>query len=422
MPTGKREAVLGALDDEGIDYVVSDETSGREYTAVVQFPMPTEGVEDALDALRDAGLSEDAYTVVLDAETVVSRQFEELRAAYAEDDENGGRIARSELLATAEGFTDNRGSFVAMLVVSAVLATAGALMNSALVLVGANVIVPLIDPAMAASVGSVLRDRDLFRRGVRWQAGGLALLVGVATAFAVAVRFAGLAPGGPAVLGLEQVRHGSSAGVLSLLVALGAGVAGAVSVLSGVSTTLVGVAIAVALVPPAASLGIGVAWASTPVVVASAVLLLVNVLSINLAALVVFWRSGYRPARGDVEDEARTATVKRGAVLVAAILVLASFVGATTYSTHANQDLERSIEGDVADLLDSPEYDGLTLLSVDVTFERDVLFASPERVVVRVGSRDGGRYPGLADAVAARLDSHESVRVEVEVVQVSSTA
>ncbi|MFB6271082.1 MAG: TIGR00341 family protein, partial [Halobacterium sp.] len=89
VPTGKREAVLDALDDEGIDYVVTDETSGREYTAVVHFPIPTEGVEDALDALRSAGLSEDAYTVVLSAETVVSRHFDELKERYAEEEENG---------------------------------------------------------------------------------------------------------------------------------------------------------------------------------------------------------------------------------------------------------------------------------------------------------------------------------------------
>ena len=33
IPAGKREAVLELLDEEGIDYVVTDETSGREYTA-----------------------------------------------------------------------------------------------------------------------------------------------------------------------------------------------------------------------------------------------------------------------------------------------------------------------------------------------------------------------------------------------------
>ena len=33
VPAGKRESILRALDDEGIDYVVTDETSSREYAA-----------------------------------------------------------------------------------------------------------------------------------------------------------------------------------------------------------------------------------------------------------------------------------------------------------------------------------------------------------------------------------------------------
>ena len=38
IPAGKREAVLALLDEEGIDYVVTDETSGREYAAVAYVP------------------------------------------------------------------------------------------------------------------------------------------------------------------------------------------------------------------------------------------------------------------------------------------------------------------------------------------------------------------------------------------------
>ena len=84
IPTGKRGAVLDTLDDEGIDYVVTEETSGREYTAVVHFPLPTEAVEDILESLHDVGLAEDAYTIVLNAETFVSRQFHALSKRYEE--------------------------------------------------------------------------------------------------------------------------------------------------------------------------------------------------------------------------------------------------------------------------------------------------------------------------------------------------
>ena len=76
IPTGKRKTVLGLLDDEGIDYAVSDETSGRDYTALVSFPLPSAAVEPVLEKLREVGIERDAYTVVVDAETVVSSHLD----------------------------------------------------------------------------------------------------------------------------------------------------------------------------------------------------------------------------------------------------------------------------------------------------------------------------------------------------------
>ena len=64
IPAGKREAVLELLDEQGIDYVVTDETSGREYTAVVYFPLPTNAVEPILESLREVGLEREAYTEI----------------------------------------------------------------------------------------------------------------------------------------------------------------------------------------------------------------------------------------------------------------------------------------------------------------------------------------------------------------------
>jgi len=63
IPAG-RAAVIRALDDEGVDYVVTDETSGREYTAVATFPLPTAAVEPVLERLREVGIDESTYTIV----------------------------------------------------------------------------------------------------------------------------------------------------------------------------------------------------------------------------------------------------------------------------------------------------------------------------------------------------------------------
>jgi uncharacterized hydrophobic protein (TIGR00341 family) len=402
VPPGKREAVLDALDDEGIDYVVTDETSNREYTASVSFPLPQAAVEPVLERLREAGLERDAYTVVLDAETVISRRFDDLVDRY-EEEESGDRIAREELAARARALAPEWRTFVVLTVVSAMVATAGLLLDSPAVVVGSMVIAPLIGPAMATSTGSVVDDRDLLLRGVKLQvAGGLLAVLGAA-AFALFLRGTNVVPLETAeVFAIDEVRERLVPDVLSLVIALGAGVAGALSLSTGVSTALVGVMIAAALVPPTAVVGIGLAWGEPLAVSGAAVLVLVNFLSINFAALAVLWASGYRPQSWFRRDEARAATLKRIAALGAALLVLSTLLGGVTYGTYRTSAFEEETRASVDAAL--AEHPNVERLSVTVDYEEQFPFSRPERVTVTVGHPPGDDPPDLAADLATRID------------------
>ncbi|MFB6106975.1 MAG: TIGR00341 family protein [Halobacteriaceae archaeon] len=424
IPAGKREAVLSALDDEGVDYVVTDETSGREYTAVVTFPLPTNAVEPVLESLREAGLDEESYTIILDAETVVSRRFEELQERYAEEEETGSedRIAREELVARAGELAPALTTYLVMTTVSAVIATAGLLLDSPAVVVGSMVIAPLIGPAMATSVGTVVNDREMFLRGVKLQVLGFGLAIVAAGVFAATVRVTGLVPPGTDITAIPEIRERLSPDFLSLAVAIGAGTAGVLSLSTGVSTALVGVMIAVALVPPAATVGIGAAWGMPAVSAGAGILGLVNWLSINLAALVVLWIQGYRPEGFFDFGEARTATIERVGVLLAAILLLSAFLGATTYASYQTGTF-RQQSRDATDAVVA-DYDGLSVIEYDVVVERRVFLNRPTEVIVTVGRPpDGGeQFPGLAGDVAERIRERtgRDVTVQVRFVEVAS--
>jgi len=403
VPAGKRESILRTLDDEGIDYVVTEETSSREYTATVTFPLPQAAVEPVLEKLRDAGLDRDAYTIVLDAETVISRQFDELVERYEEDEENGDRIAREELAARARSLAPNWRTFVVMTVVSSVVATAGLLLDSAAVVVGSMVIAPLIGPAMATSTGSVVDDRELLLRGVKQQVAGGLLAVVAAAVFATLLRTAHVVPLEAAdVFAIDEVRERLVPDVLSLVIALGAGIAGALSLSTGVSTALVGVMIAAALVPPTAVVGIGLAWGSPRTVSGALVLVLVNFLSINFAALAVLWLTGYRPKNWFRREEARTATLKRIATLGIALLVLSSLLAGVTYNTYRTATFEEDTRAAVDDVL--ADYEGLKSLSVTIAYEETFPFSRPERVTVTVGHPPGRETPELANRLAERIE------------------
>lgn len=419
IPTGKRETVLSLLEDEGIDYVVTDETSGRDYTAVAYFPLPKNAVEPVLEALRDVGLEREAYTVVLSAETVESAHFDSLVEEYAEKSESEERIARQELEARAKELASALPTYVIMTIVSAVIATAGLLLDSPATVVGSMVIAPLIGPAMAASVGSVVDDAELFRRGVGLQLLGVGLSIVSATVFAAFVKMANLVPPGLDPLTLSEVAERLSPSVLSLAIALGAGIAGAVSLMTGVSTALVGVMIAVALIPPAATVGIGIAYGEPALAVGSAVLVAVNVLSINLAALVVLWYAGYRPKQFFRHDRARIATLKRVAVLVAAIALLSAFLGGVTYDSYQMAQTEQDIREGIATELEDPAYAGYEIVELDVRTETEyLLFQRPTLVSVTVGVPPSAPRDGLAERIETRLSEEYGIETAVQILYV----
>ncbi|WP_435098890.1 TIGR00341 family protein [Halarchaeum sp. P4] len=424
IPAGKRETILGELEERDIDYVVTDETGSQGYTGVVYFPIPTQAVEDVLSALRDAGLEQNAYTVVVDAETVVSKRFEELQERY-EEEKSDDRIAREEIVATAEDLAPRLVPFLVMTVVSAVVATAGLLLDSPAVVVGSMVIAPLIGPAMATSVGTVVDDREMFLRGVKLQTIGFLAAVAAAAGFAYLARVAHLVPplSPDELLAIGQIRERLNPDFLSLAVALGAGVAGAFSLSSGVSSALVGVMIAVALVPPTAVIGIGLAWGLPGTVVGSTVLVLVNFLSINLAALAVLWYQGYRPERWFRLSEARSATLKRIGVLLAAICVLSLFLGGVTYTSYQHGQFEETTRDTVQQTFDSGEYADLTLVDLHVTYARTPSpFDPPNRVTLTVGRPSTDTYPQLAATLKERIRdaTGETVRVQIRFVETQS--
>jgi uncharacterized hydrophobic protein (TIGR00341 family) len=420
IPAGKRAAVVRALDEEGVDYVITDETSNREYTAVATFPIPKAAVEPVLERLREAGIDERTYTVIVAAETVISRRFDALEEEYAEESEHGGdRISREELQAKADDLASGLRTYVLMTVISAVIATAGLLLDSPATVVGSMVIAPLIGPAMSAAIGTVVDDEGMFRRGVRMQVLGVAVAVAAATAFAFALRTLGLVPPGLDPLELAEVAERLAPNVLVLAVAIGAGVAGIVSLMTGVSATLVGVMIAVALIPPAAAVGIGVAFRIPRLVIGAGVIVAVNVLSINLAALVVLWYEGYRPQRWFREDDARAAVVKRVVVLVAAIAVLSVFLGGVTYDSYVASNTESDIRTAVGDELAALDADA-ELLELRVERTGTVPPFETERVVVTVGVPPGVSVEGLAATLDGRIEAatDDTPRVEVRLVTV----
>lgn len=420
IPEGDRASVLGALDKKEIDYAVWEETGRGDFEALVSFPVPEAGVEPVLDELYAAGIREDAYTVIMPTETIVSEQIETLKNRFG-----GYRISREELTARAEDLAPTTSTFFIFNIISAIIATTGLLLNSVATIIGAMVIAPLMGPAISTSVGAVFADRDMTSRGITLQITGLLSAVTAAAIFGLLLKETALLP--PTELrSVPQITERTVPSFLSLFLALGSGVAGAISVMRSEGSALVGVAIAVALIPPAAASGLGLAWGQPEIAFAAGVLVVVNLLAINLSAHILFWAAGYQPQEKEYKDQALRTVRTHIVIVIVAIVLLSVALGTVTWASFVSGDLNYRANTEIKESFDSGQFDPLVFGSVSIDYSTDdVLLNNQAEVTITAEHfKEGPVPPNVAQRIDGRLtrETGENIVVNVDIIRGQNSA
>ncbi|MEM8738138.1 MAG: TIGR00341 family protein [Planctomycetota bacterium] len=209
-----------------------------------------------------------------------------------------GRISREELLEDLEGGTQVSRVYLLTVLLSSVIASVGLVRNNAAVVIGAMVIAPLLLPNMSLALGTTLGDFKMVLRSLWTNAAGVALCLGFAVAVGLWVPFDPTVP---------EIASRTEVGISDVVLALAAGTAGAVAVTSGVSANLIGVMVAVALLPPMVAFGLLIGAEMWSRAGGTGLLLAVNLTCVNLAAVATFLMRGIRPVFRD-RDHAKWAT------------------------------------------------------------------------------------------------------------------
>lgn len=390
--------VRGVLDDEDVDHVVIEQQPDTS-RSLVEFPLPTEGVDFVLSELRDAGV-DDEYRIVLGAESAATTHYDDLERRFVAEQEEGEAVATEEIRSKAVGMTPNARTYYAMTLLSAVVATIGLLLDSPAIVVGSMVIAPQVGSAMSASVGTAIGDSRLLVNGLRSQVLGLGLATVASAAFGFVLKSAAFVPPTLNVGTVTQISSRVSPGLLSITVGLCAGAAGAFGLATAVPVSLVGVMIAAALIPAAAATGIGIAWGYPLVAGGAFVLLVANAIAINVAASGTFAFLGYRPDGGIRDLLARDPVVP---VTLVALLLAFLLLGGVTVQ---HVTVENEVNEEVSAVLERDAYADLELVSVRVGFSPATVVTGEQPVTVVVSRPADVPYPDLpGDVRAAVLDS-----------------
>lgn len=286
---------------------------GRQTLRILVAPTKRQATLDALQNALSA--SENFRILVQPVNAVLPRP---------EQDENADKATkvsttREELYSQIERGAHLDRNYLLLVCLSTVVAAIGLIEDNVAVVVGAMVIAPLLGPILAFAFGTSLGDRQLV-----WQAlttGLSGLVLAIALSFSLGLLWT-------VNLDSHEIMSRTDVGLDGVALALASGAAAVVSLTTGLPTALVGVMVAVALLPPAATLGLLLSAWQLQLAAGTILLLAVNVVSVVLAANVVFLSKGVKPRTWLEKRKAEQSTrlyltlwVLMLGVLVIAILV-----------------------------------------------------------------------------------------------------
>ncbi|WP_243292713.1 TIGR00341 family protein [Bacillus sp. FJAT-47783] len=296
-----------------ISYWRGDQSADRY---LVRLLVKTEQSEEILNYLEHAAhLVEGFEIMMLPVSTYFRRETEEdQKKRKQEESEKKMRIERAsrhELFMQMASQSKLSWTYIIFVVLSAIVVTIGLIKNSSAIVIGGMVIAPLLGPVISLAFASILGDFRLVRRAL------ITVLFGIILALIISIPF-GVFIDIP--FESREFMSRTEVDMMDVVLALASGAAGALSILKRFPSALVGVMVAVALLPPTIVLGMTLGSFMWDEAFHAFLLLAINVNAVLLSAVTLFSLTGIRPVK--YEEIQRANNSKKFAFIFISIMVI----------------------------------------------------------------------------------------------------
>ena len=300
---GVIEQWQGVSSDERLTYhILTDGSGNQALIDVLQAALPFSDGKTRLVVLP------------VEAHLPVTEQEDEQGKTEAKEQ---NAVLREELYKKITAGAEPDRNFFMLVCFATIVAAIGLIENNTAVLVGAMVIAPFLGPNLAQTFAAAMGERSLFLSALRTNLLGSALAFSLAFSIGFFYSLDALS---------EELLARAYVDYSSIFLALASGSAAVLSLTRGISSVLVGVMVAVALLPPltasALFLGIGM-WANAA---NAALLLAVNIVCINLAGVLTFATRGIGPRSWWDKRKARSSVYWFSAFWGSALLGLLTII------------------------------------------------------------------------------------------------
>lgn len=290
------------------------------------------------------------------------------------------------------------GRYLFMTAMSCGIAILGLLLSSPAVIIGAMLISPLMGPIMLMGFSLSILELKALRESI------VSLAVGTGLALATAFLIVFLSPLTDVT---PEILARTRPNFFDLLVAVFSGLAGGYAVIHRKGETIVGVAIATALMPPLAVVGYGLATAQFQLAGGAFFLYMTNLLAIALSVTVLSRFYGFGERHSPKHNFWQTGMIV--GVFVALSIPLGLALRDIAYETRV-RDVSRDI------VLEPFEEREARLSDMDVAFPR----RGEHRIVLQATVLTNDRVPDAEAALAERLTERfrRPVKVTIDQIQV----
>ena len=289
--TYKRVLITIAEKQGVVDYWWSSELEdGRQVFTMVVTDDSRQSVLDSLQTLFEDDSK--AKILILPVDASIPRMQEEVR----EKSDIKQKSTREELYERVVKGVDLNLNFILMVILSSIVVTIGLSEDNIAVVVGAMVIAPLLGPNIALSFAASIGNKSLILSSLKSVMIGI--LISVLLCFLIS-KMTNLNYQSSEIISRTDI------GIGDIVLALASGAAAALSMTTGISASLVGVMVSVALLPPAACFSILLANGKFELAFGAFLLLIINTVCVQLAGNLVFISQGIRARTFQEREEAK---------------------------------------------------------------------------------------------------------------------
>ncbi len=301
-----------------------------------------------------------------------------------------GSVDHDEVLQQVAGESGLTWRYTFMIVVSMALSLLGLLMPSVAVLIGAMLISPLMMPIIGLGFGIAVLDVADIRKSLLALAVGAGLAVGLSALLVAA---------SPIQTITSEIAGRTRPTLFDLLVAVLSAVAGAYALIRGRGNTVVGVAIAIALMPPLCVVGFGIATLNATVAGGALLLFFTNLITIALTA--AFMARLYGFGRHLTPRNTTFQLVLFTGAMLALSVPLVAALRQIAFESVAQRTVRSAI------LSRFPDDARLSQLEID--YDRNAMRV---RAVMLTPTLDGGADAALSASLGERLDRQMDLHVD----------